>query len=217
MGDVSPTILETFTECDSNVVSDALDAVEPDTGGIITGLAPAHPTHTAVGVARPLGFERVTSGEPTNFPFAMLDQITEGEVFVIDADGEPAVSCWGGMASLLAASGGMNGVVVNGGYRDATDIRNGDFPVFGAARTPVTGQRRMRVVSTDEPITVDEVRVAPGDIIVADGTGVAVISAPIAEAVASEAERILEEEKVIEDRIADGATAADLQREGREF
>lgn len=217
MAAVDPEVYAVFTECDSNVVSDALDATSPERGGIITGLPPAHPRHTAVGIARPLAFERVSGGDPTNFPFAMLECLTDGEVFVIDGGDDPNVSCWGGMASLLAAASGMAGVVINGGYRDATDIRDGEFPVFGATQTPVTGQRRMRVVSTDEPLTIDDVEIAHGDVIVADATGVAIVPAEAAQTVAAEATEIIEEEAIIEDRIAAGASAADLQEEGREF
>lgn len=217
MGNHDPGVLNVFEACDSNVVSDALDEYQATGGGIITGLAPAHPEHTAVGIARPLVFDRVFGAEPTNFPYAMLDCIADGEVFVIDGGDDPEVSCWGSLASRLAAAGGLNGVVVNGGYRDAGDIRDGSFPVFGATKTPRTGQRRMRVVSTDEPATIDGVQVAPGDIVVGDATGIAVVAAADAERVAAIAADILDEEETIESDIDAGATVADLKQDDREF
>jgi 4-hydroxy-4-methyl-2-oxoglutarate aldolase len=64
---------------------------------------------------------------------------------------------------------------------------------------------------------VGGVSVSPDDVIVADGTGVAVVPADSAAAVADTAEEILAEELLIERKIANGATVAELEREGREF
>ncbi len=47
-----------------------------------------------------------------------------------------------------------------------------EFPVFARHHVPTTGRTRLKVAAIDEAVTVDGVRVAPGDLIVADGTGV---------------------------------------------
>lgn len=199
---------------DTSVVSDALD--DHGIPGVVDGIDAADPSFAAVGRARPVRFERARGEGSTNFPFAMLEAMGAGDILVLDGVSE-TVSCWGGRASELAAAAGVAGVVVDGGYRDVPEIRDGGFPVFGAAPTPRSGQGRMRVAATDAATTVRGVRVAPGDVVVADATGVVVVPADDAPAVAETAAGIAAEETELEAAIEDGATAADLRDEGREF
>lgn len=210
-------VLERFQQFDTSLVSDALD--EHDVGGgVITGIPPVHPTHTTVGRATPLTFERVADepADPTNFPYAMLNALEPESVLVIDGT-TPDLSCWGGNAAQLAANADANGVVIDGGYRDVTEIRESEFPVFGRQPTPKTSQRRVEVTSVNEPVTIDDVVVKPGDVIVADATGVVVVPAGAAVRVASTAETLHDEEATIGAKIDEGATVADLEADGHSF
>ena len=209
------TVTDTFEMFDSSIVSDALDRHGID--GVVNSVSPAHPDQTAVGRAHTLRFELAeTTGEDTNFPYAMLNELLADRVLVIDGAG-PEISCWGGNASRLAANAGVNGIVVDGGFRDVGEIRNGSFPVFGAAPTPRTGQRRVTIEAVGEPIEIDGVTVAPEDVVVADATGVVVVPADEAAAVADTAEAILEEELLVEAKIENGALVEDLQGDGHDF
>ena len=201
-----------YRQFDTSLVADALDARGVD--GVITDLDPLNPDHVAVGRARPLRFEACEDdGDRTNFPNAMFDAMAPGRVLVMDA--VPDASCWGGNASKLAAAADLAGVVADGRVRDADDIRAGEFPVFSAGTTPLTGQRRTEIVAVDEPVEVDGVRVAPDDVVVADLTGVVVVPAADAEAVADDAADRLDSEREIERAIDEGATHEDLR--DREF
>ncbi len=102
---------------------------------------------------------------------AMIDAAGPGSVVVIAADGAP-YSTWGGMASCAAKLKGVAGLVVDGGVRDLEEIVEFDFPVFARHMVPTTGRTRLKVEAIDVPVTVDGVRVGPGDVIVADGTGI---------------------------------------------
>ncbi len=234
----TPDVPASLRRAPTSVVSDALDDHVPDDdrvasagsgapadggedgpavgGGVLAGRPPAHPDHRAVGRARPIAFERADGDGRTNFPYAMLEALAAGEVFVLD--GVDGVSCWGGMASRLAAGAELAGAVVaRGGYRDVPAVREGSFPVFGAEPTPKTGQYRVRVASTDAPVTVDGVTVAPGDVVVADATGVVVVPRAVEDDVAATAAALLEAEADLESAIDGGATAADLRADDREF
>lgn len=206
-------LLARYRALDTGIVSDALD--QHDVDGVIQGLRPAHPDHVAVGYARPMRFERVETDDATNFPYAMLERLDDDRVFVIDSDEE--VSSWGGNASKLADVAGLAGVVVDGAYRDAPDVRRTAVGVFGAARTPKTGQRRVRIATVDDPVTVRGVTVHADDVVVADATGVVVVPRERAEAVADTAETILGEELLLERKIASGATIDDLRADDHEF
>lgn len=203
-----------FSECDTSIVSDAMD--EHGLDGVITGLPPAAPDHTTVGRARPVRFERARGDGLTNFPYAMLDAIAADEVFVLSGV-SPDLSCWGGQASALAAEAGMAGVVIDGGYRDIPDIRAGSFPVFGRGPTPKSGQGRVRVASTTDPVTVDGVRVEPDDVVVADATGVVAVPAAHAEQVAESAAEILDEEADLSEKVASGTELEEIRGDHDRF
>ncbi len=197
-----------FGECDTSIVSDAMD--EHGLGGVITGIPPAAPTHIAVGRARPVTFERARGEGLTNFPYAMLNAIAPDEVFVLNGVSRD-LSCWGGQASALAAEAGMAGVVIDGGYRDCSDIRDSTFPVFGRGQTPRSGQGRVRIASTTDPVTIDDVRVEPDDIVVADATGIVVVPASHADVVAERAGAIRDEEADLSDKVTSGAALEEIR------
>lgn len=212
---MTSSITQVFGMFDTSVVSDALD--EHGIDGVIDGISPADPNQTVVGRAHTMRFEEVeTRDEETNFPYAMLHELVEDHVLVIDGVG-PDISCWGGNASRLAENAGVNGIVVDGGYRDVPEIRAGTFPVFGREPTPKTGQRRVTVEEIGEPLDIDGVTVRPDDLIVADATGVVVVPANDAEAIASTAEKTLREELLVEEKIETGASVSDLERDDHEF
>ncbi|WP_436348462.1 RraA family protein [Natronorubrum sp. FCH18a] len=213
---MAPAITDVFSMFDTSIVSDALD--EHGVDGVITGIEPAEPSQTAVGRAHTMRFELVSDpgSETTNFPYAMLNELVDDRMLVIDGVG-PDISCWGGNASVLAENAGVNGLVIDGGYRDVPEIRAGSLPVFGRAPTPKSGQRRVTVKEIGEPVEIDGITVSNDDLIVADKTGIVVIPADIAPDVAETAEDILSEELVVEAKIENGATVSDLQQEDHEF
>jgi len=207
------TPLSVFADCETSTVSDALD--EHGLEGVITGLEPAAPGHRAVGRARTIGMER-SDAEDTGFPFEMLGHIAAADVLVI-AGVSPDISCWGGLASQLAANARMGGTIVDGGYRDVGEIRAGAYPVFGRQPTPKSGQGRIDVAAAGEPVTVGDTRVRPGDVVVADATGVVVVPADHEAAVAETAAAIRDRERERAAAVDDGATVADLRDEFDRF
>lgn len=209
------SITDVYNMFDTSIISDALD--KHDIDGVITGLSPAKFGQTAVGRAHTMRFELVDDpGKRTNFPYRMLSELLKDRVLVIDGVG-PDISCWGGNASRLAENAGVSGMVINGGYRDISEIREGSFPVFARQPTPKSGQHRLTVKEVGERLKIDGVTVNSKDVIVADATGIVVVPAEEAAAVAETAEAILREELLIERKIEHSATVADLQSDDHEF
>ena len=118
---------------------------------------------------------------------AMIDAAQAGDVIVVAAGGVP-YSTWGGMASYAAKLKGIAGLVVDGGVRDLEEIVEFGFAVFARHMVPTTGRTRLKVAAINEPVTVDGVAVAPGDIVAADGTGIVVLPAASAEEITALAE-----------------------------
>ncbi|MCA9543590.1 MAG: DUF1588 domain-containing protein [Myxococcales bacterium] len=118
---------------------------------------------------------------------AIIEAAGPGDVVVVAMDGAN-VSTWGGMASMAAKTKGVAGLLVDGGVRDLEEMVEFGFPVFARHMTPTTGRGRLRVEAIGEPVRVDGVVVKPGDLIVADGTGVVVLPHRKAEKIVARAE-----------------------------
>ena len=119
---------------------------------------------------------------------AIIDAANSGDMIVISGGGA-RVSTWGGMASFAAKKKGVVGLLADIGVRDLEEMAEFQFPVFARHLTPLTGRTRLKVEGINEPVEVDGVLVEPGDIIVADGTGVVVLPSARAEEIVVNAER----------------------------
>lgn len=96
-----------------------------------------------------------------------------GDIVVID--GVAGVSNMGGISAHTAKRQGEAGAVVFGGIRDVNHSRKIGFPLWSTEVTPVTGKWRLETVEINGVIEVGGVRVSPGDIVLADDTGVCFI------------------------------------------
>jgi regulator of RNase E activity RraA len=126
---------------------------------------------------------------------AAVEASGPGEVIVIDNGGRLGMGSWGGLLSVAASVRGIAGVVTDGACRDVDEARELRFPVFARGAVPRTARRRVHEASWGEPVSVGSVRVAPGDVVMADGSGVVVLPAAQAERVVAAAERIAEREQ----------------------
>jgi regulator of RNase E activity RraA len=119
----------------------------------------------------------------------MIDAAGPGDVLVVDAGGAP-VSTFGGMASFAAKRKGIAGLVVDGGVRDLEEIVAFGFPVFARHLIPTTGRTRLQVKAIGVPVRIDGVEVAPGDMVVGDGTGIVCLPGRHADEIVAIAERL---------------------------
>jgi hypothetical protein len=94
----------------------------------------------------------------------------KGDVLVIQ--GVADVSNMGGISAQTGKRQGEIGAIVQGGVRDARAL---DYPVWASDITPVTGKWRIETMEINGPVQIGEVRVAAGDLVVADNTGVCFI------------------------------------------
>ena len=172
-----------FAGLATSTIGNVLD--ELGRGGLIVGLPPlvrgrpfCGPALTAQESCGDFG-----SRTPADFRVgAIHDAAAPGAVVVI-ANGGARVSTWGGLASLAAAKKGIAGAVIDGGARDIEEIEACGFSVHARHLVATGGRKRIRVETIGEPVVIDGVAVAAGDIIRADGTGIACIPRADAEAV----------------------------------
>ncbi len=80
----------------------------------------------------------------------------------------------GGNVARIAQLKGITGFVIDGTVRDIAEIREHKMPIFGRGVLPMPGGKK-NAVPVNVPIVAGGINVNPGDIIVADEEGVAVI------------------------------------------
>lgn len=111
---------------------------------------------------------------------AAIHRAPKGSVLVCEA-GDHDFAMAGGNVCAYAQQRGIEGLVVDGAVRDLAEIRARRFPVFARGLVPKPAEKN-GPGALDVPVTVGGVRVAPGDLVVADEEGIVVV--PRADAVA---------------------------------
>jgi regulator of RNase E activity RraA len=113
-----------------------------------------------------------------------------GDVIVVEQRTGRDAGCWGGILTLGAKLRGISGVVADGPVRDIDEARAYDFPIYSRALTARTARGRVAELETNQPVAIGEVRVHPGDYVIADASGVAFVPAADIERVLDAAEAI---------------------------
>lgn len=131
-----------------------------------------------------------------------------GDVLVIDARGYLGNAVWGGVQTAYASKRGIAGLVVDGAIRDVEDMRRIRFPVFCKGITPA-GPHKGWADSINVPIQCGGIPVYPGDIIVGDDDGVAVVPIEHVREVYAEALKRMKQEKLWLKEIDNGKSSLD--------
>jgi 4-hydroxy-4-methyl-2-oxoglutarate aldolase len=103
-----------------------------------------------------------------------LELAEEGDVLVVDAGEVINAGLWGGLMTTMALKKKLGGVVTDGAIRDSQEIIESGLPVFSKSISPLGGFKESPG-SVNIQISCGGVVVNPGDIIIGDDDGVAVI------------------------------------------
>jgi 4-hydroxy-4-methyl-2-oxoglutarate aldolase len=104
-----------------------------------------------------------------------------GDVVVVDARGMDGVSVFGGMAASAARGAGVSGCIVDGGVRDLDEVLETGVSLWSRAVTPRTGKWRLEAMAINQAVLCGGVHVEPGDVAIADQTGICFVPADSAE------------------------------------
>lgn len=173
--------------------------------GVLDGLHPVNPQSRLVARAFTV---RAMPGDNLTLHWAVT-QAQPGEVIVVDAGGLLSVALWGELMSLAAQARGIAGLVIDGAIRDQETLATMDFPVYAKGSTP-RGPVKASMGEINTPISCGGVVVKPGDLIVGDADGVAVIPQEKLDAILSAAEAIAAKEEMLKEKIARGERLFDL-------
>ncbi|BFO57027.1 4-carboxy-4-hydroxy-2-oxoadipate aldolase/oxaloacetate decarboxylase [Acidovorax sacchari] len=97
-----------------------------------------------------------------------------GDVLVVDAKGFMEAGPWGDVLTLQAMKKGIVALVISGCVRDADLIIDLKFPVFCRGLS-IKGTGKTQPGKVNVPITIGDVVIRPGDIVVGDRDGLVLV------------------------------------------
>lgn len=139
-----------------------------------------------------------------------VEDCPPGAVFVIDSRKDPRAASAGSILVSRLMMRGVAGIVTDGGFRDAPEISKLDIPTYHNRPSAPTNLTAHQAVEINGPIGCGDAPVWPGDIIVGDGEGVAIIPAGIAEEIAVEAAEMTVFEDFVTEQVLAGLSILGL-------
>ncbi|MFD1599520.1 4-carboxy-4-hydroxy-2-oxoadipate aldolase/oxaloacetate decarboxylase [Halobellus rarus] len=195
-------IVEAFEAIPSTIVSDVTGNV-----GLTmdAGLTPAYEDIEMAGTAITV---KAAPGDNLIIHKA-ITMAEPGDVLVIDCDGYTDTGHIGELMCESCKANDLAGLVIDGGYRDSREIAEMEFPVYGRGVNP-QGPLKQDPGSVNATISCGGVSVDPGDIVVGDDDGLAVIPGDGAERVLDLAHAKLDSEDDTREEVRDGTYLFEL-------
>jgi 4-hydroxy-4-methyl-2-oxoglutarate aldolase len=195
----------------SAVVCDALDAEGLRHQSPRLALSPMTVNRVLVGRCKTTLWADMAHADPRPYELELMavDSCKPDDVLIAAAGGSIRSGVWGELLSTAARNTGCIGVIVDGMVRDVRQMRDMDFVVYARGRCPLDSKDRQRVIDVDVAVEIDGVCFHPGDLVVADEDGVAVVPRAAEAAVVRRAWDKVHAENQVRDAIRGGMTATE--------
>ena len=196
-------LVSRLLKIDTCAVSDAMDAL--GMWGTVNELNPVSVRRRIAGRVQTVKLGPASATVPkTHLCSAAIDAANPGDVIVVENHSREDAAGWGGILSTAAAAKGLSGTIVDGPARDADESIDLDYPVF--ARSTVSSTARGRIVehAWNVPVVIGRVNVEPGDLVIADSSGVVFIPKDREEEVVAKAEEIAAKEVAMAEAVRSG-------------
>ena len=218
----SPSVVAEFAKLGpiTPTVSDILDSLGVAGAIPANHLRPLIPGKCVVGPALTVRYcteqlhplKGILSGEKAKLGDRDAYAVAQpGDVVIMDNGGRADVSSMGGLSALYALRAGIAGCIVDGGVRDVSVLRELGLPIWSRGMTPIAGKLRVETVEINGPVTCAGVRVCPGDLVMADDSGVVIIPARLIEDVLRKAKEVETTEFRLVEAIRAGAPMSALR------
>jgi regulator of RNase E activity RraA len=176
-------------------VASVSDALEQITGKRMYMSHRMQPIFNAkfAGYARTVQLKKDEGNKDPEALTGMLEAIDQGStdsVYVMVVEDGEDIAGMGGLMGTAMAARGYTGAVIDGGVRDVAYLRKIGFPVFATGIVPSTSVHHYRFAGAQIPVLCNGVPVTPGDIVVADSDGLAVVPKAQAQAVLTLAQQM---------------------------
>ena len=214
-------LCERYRRVPVSVVCDALYELGLPERVLPSSLRPLLPGDAMAGIAYTLrgraihppigwepGIERIESY------LRMLDELSPHSVLVSSNPGSE-VGHFGELTGNAAKQRGCAGVVLDGNLRDLDGLLDIGLQVFYRDLSPLNAIGRWEMAASQVPVTIGDVVVEPGDLIVAGRDGVLAVPGGEKERVLERAESIDSSEALVRQDMRDGASPWEgLERHG---
>lgn len=191
---IAQETLERYRALSTPLVSDSLKGVGLSPRGL-DGIVSLDTSAKVVGPAFTVNC--LPAEESRDARIEYLGDIPAGAVVVVANGGRTDCSVWGGQRTLAARQRGAVGTVVDGAYRDVEEHAAFGYPVWGRSRAVAGSAGFSNPVASQVEVTLSGIGVSPGDLVLADGSGVIVVPAgrvvevlQVAEATAADEKRV---------------------------
>ena len=168
----SPALVAMYRDFETPDISDILNrmyTMSPEIHNVVNNAALVGPACTV----------KVFPGDNLMVHKA-LDAARPGDVVVIDTSGSQRNAVLGDLVTNKAKHRGIAGFIVDGLVRDLSGLKEADLPVFARGVTPF-GPLHRGPGELNYAVSCGGIVVNPGDIIVADASGIAVVRREVAE------------------------------------
>ena len=195
--------VDRLLKIDSGAVSDALDSI--GLWGTVNEIKPAAPSKRIAGRVQTVKLGPVTDQvQPSHLCSEAVDAAKPGDVIVVENRVRPDAGGWGGILSAAAATKGLAGTIVDGAARDADESLEMGYPVFATSFITSTARGRISEHAWNVPIMMGRVHVEPGDLVIADNSGVVFIPKSREDEVITKAEAIAAKEAAMAESVKAG-------------
>lgn len=167
------------------LVLDVMDSKGLKRQALKPGIIPRTSSGVTVGRAKTFLWMDFAHDDPATYELELkgVDSVQEDD-FIVCATGDSFRSgIWGELLTTAAVRRKAVGIVTDGGVRDVAQIEAMGFPVYSRFLSPYDSFNRQKVMAYDVVVEIDGVTIRPGDIVVADRDGVAIVDAGVADEV----------------------------------
>ncbi len=199
-----PNLVKRLQAVDSCAVSDALDALGLPSA--VTGIVAQSVQQRIAGrVVTVKLVDKEQEGTPVrHLCTAAIEAAGPGDILVIEQRTGIDAAAWGGVLSNAAKVAGVEGVIVEGPARDIDEAAELGFPVYARNATARTARGRIQELDFNIGITVGEATLNPGDLVMADRSGIVLVPVDRAEDVLKTAEMIVAKERLMTEAVRRG-------------
>jgi regulator of RNase E activity RraA len=206
---MTDNIVDRLRQIDTCAVSDALDAL--GLKGTVIGIKPISVLRRVSGRVQTVKLDHASENVPkVHLCSAAVDAAESGDVIVVENHAREDAAGWGGILSTAAAHKGLSATIVDGPVRDADESRDVDYPVFARSAIPFTARGRIAEHAWNIPVDIGGVTVNPGDLVLADGSGVVFVDQNREEDIVAKAEEIAAKEAAMAAAVRRGKKVSDV-------